>query len=182
MYSTFTYDYITITDMFTIDKDAGETFEFYISHLRNPISQSPIPFEVLTFESVSELTPDGQSIFGGEIDRGNTFLEAEESIGIDENVCSVTADDSTVQEFSVFYVAFKVPIPVEEGCIVIIQLPEDFSLSAGDLARVEGWGIFGFKRDLNVGIDEQDRTIKIVDQCQKYSPADVKTQVRFSMI
>ena len=44
-----------------------------------------------------------------------------------------------------------------------IQLPEDFKLSAGDLSRVEGWGIFGRKIDLNVGIDESERIIKIVD-------------------
>jgi hypothetical protein len=68
-----------------------------------------------------------------------------------------------VQEFSVFYIAFKVPIPVEQGCIVTIQLPEDFTLSAGDLTRIQGWGIFGKRTDLNVGIDESSRIIKIVD-------------------
>ena len=60
VYSTKTYDYITITDMFTFDKDAGELFEFYITRLRNPISQSPVAFEISTFESVSEITPDDQ--------------------------------------------------------------------------------------------------------------------------
>ena len=44
-----------------------------------------------------------------------------------------------------------------------IQLPEDFELSAGDVARVQGWGIFGRRTDLNVGIDESERIIKIVD-------------------
>ena len=68
-----------------------------------------------------------------------------------------------MQEFSVFYVSFKVPVPVEKGCIVTIQLPEDFDLIAGKLARVEGWGIFGRKIDLNFGIDESARYIKIVD-------------------
>ena len=33
-----TYDYITITDMFTEEREAGKTFEFYISRLRNAIS------------------------------------------------------------------------------------------------------------------------------------------------
>lgn len=55
-----TYDYITITDMFTELNQAGKTFEFYISWLRNSLSMSPIDIEVVTFES-SELTPDGES-------------------------------------------------------------------------------------------------------------------------
>lgn len=73
-----TYDYITITDMFAQGKEAGKTFEFYISRLRNSISQSPVPFEVVTFEA-AELTPDGESTFTGLIDRGNALFEAQES-------------------------------------------------------------------------------------------------------
>lgn len=58
--SSKTYDYITITDMFSDGKEAGKTFEFYISRLRNSISMSPVAIEIVTFES-SELTPDGES-------------------------------------------------------------------------------------------------------------------------
>ena len=56
-----------------------------------------------------------------------------------------------------------------------IELPEDFRLSAGDLSRVQGWGIFGKRTDLNVGIDEVSRVIKIVDQCARYSGPNTLT-------
>ncbi len=83
--------------MFTVTKDAGEPFEFYITRLRNPIAQSPVAFEITTFEAVAEITPDdNQYLFTGVIDRGETFLEAVESIGIRSEDCSVAADDSTV--------------------------------------------------------------------------------------
>ena len=90
------------------------------------------------------------------------------------------ADDSTVQEFSVFYLSFKVPVPVEQGCIVTIKLPEDFDLIAGQVGRVEGWGIFGRKISLNFGIDESARVIKIVDQCTLYTGANTLTELQIT--
>ena len=87
-----TYDYITITDMFAQGKEAGKTFEFYISRLRNSISQSPVAFEVVTFEA-AQLTPDGESTFTGLIDRGNALFEAQESQKIKASDCEVKADD-----------------------------------------------------------------------------------------
>jgi len=150
--------------------------------LRNPISQSKVPIEVLTFTSVSEVTPEGQSFFKGEIDRGEAFFEAQESAPMDPSSASVTAENSTVQEFSTFVVTFKVPVPVEEGCIVTIQLPDEFKLSSGNLNRVKGWGIFGGSQELNFGIDESSRVIKIVNQCARYSGADMSTGLEIHML
>ena len=73
--SSKTYDYITITDMFTEAREAGKTFEFYVSRLRNAISMTVVQIEVTTFESV-QFTPDGEAIFSGVIDRGFAPLEA----------------------------------------------------------------------------------------------------------
>ena len=101
---------------------------------------------------------------------------------IDPEDCYVEAFDTTVQEFSDFTISFKVPVPVEEGCIVTIQLPEDFDLIAGELQRVQGWGIFGFPVDLNFGVDESERVIKIVDQCTKYSDAKTITALKITSI
>lgn len=63
-----------------------------------------------------------------------------------------------------------------------IQLPEDFKLSAGDVSRVQGWGIFGKRSDLNVGIDERNRIIEIVDQCALYSGPNSPTQIEVHLI
>lgn len=160
--STNTYDYITVTDLFSETREAGKTFEFYVAWLRNGISQSPVEIEVLTFES-SELAPNGESTFNGLIDRGYVELEAQESQHIDPADCKLEASDSTVQELSLFKISFKVPIPVEQGCIVTIKLPDDFDLVAGRMERVEGWGMFGRNIDLNFGVDESERVIKIVN-------------------
>ena len=63
-----------------------------------------------------------------------------------------------------------------------IQLPEDFTLSAGSLERVQGFGIFGKQDDLNFGTDESERTIKIVDQCDRYTAANFNTRLTITKI
>ena len=63
--------------MFDEDREAGDTFQFYVSRLRNAISQSPVAFEILTFESVNDIVGTSKKyIFNGEIDRGTSYLEA----------------------------------------------------------------------------------------------------------
>ena len=120
-YSTETFDYITITDMFSQSngREAGDTFRFYITRLRNPISETPVDIEVKTFTSVLEVQ-GGQSFFAGEIDKGYGPFKPTHSAAIKPADCEVRADDHTVQEFSVFYMSFKVPVPVNEGCILTI--------------------------------------------------------------
>lgn len=76
VYSTKNYDYITLLNLFKESREAGDPFSFYVSRLRNAISQSPVPFQVLTFASVDELTPEGQYYFSGDIDKGFANFEA----------------------------------------------------------------------------------------------------------
>ena len=97
---------------------------------------SPVPFEVVTFSAVQEITAKGEYRFEGKIDRGTADFVAGDSVAIDPKACSVNAEDPTVQEATAYTIAFNVPVPVEEGCIVTIQLPEDFKVSAGDTNRV----------------------------------------------
>lgn len=95
-FSTGTYDYITITNMFTEPWEGGDIFSFYVSRLRNSISQSPVPIQVLTFASISEVTPEGEAIFDGVIDIGQAFFQAQQSAQMDPKETVVKADDSTV--------------------------------------------------------------------------------------
>jgi hypothetical protein len=97
---------------------------------------SPVPIEVFTFNAVLEVTPDGEYKFDGKIDSGKADFVAGNPDAIDPRACSVRAEDPTVQEFSTYFIGFRVPVPVESGCIVSIQLPEDFNVSAGDTNRV----------------------------------------------
>jgi hypothetical protein len=78
-----------------------------------------------------------------------------------------------VQQYTDIAIPFKVPIPVEGGCIILIEIPEDFTVKAGDVSQVNGYGIFGGITDLIAQIDETARTIKIVDQCRPYSGANI---------
>ena len=50
------------------------------------------------------------------------------------------------------------------------------------MGRIEGWGIFGRKIDLNFGIDESARVIKIVDQCTLYTGANTLTELQITKI
>ena len=95
---------------------------------------------------------------------------------------SVSAEDSTVQTLTTFLVSFKVPVPVQAGCIVTIQLPDDFKLVAGNVIRIQGRGIFGKTTPLNFGLDESSRIIKITDQCETYSSANMKTEIEITQL
>ena len=101
---------------------------------------------------------------------------------IDPETCKITADDYTVQELTDLLMPFTIPVPVQGGCILLIQIPEDFTIASGDINRVEGWGIFGSRTDLNAEIDERERTIKIVDQCLPYSGANIDSYISISQV
>jgi len=47
---------------------------------------------------------------------------------------------------------------------------------------VQGWGIFGRKSDLNFGIDESSRILKIVDQCAYYSGANTEASLEIEVL
>jgi len=62
--------------MFDEEREAGDTFQFYVSRLRNSISQSPVKFEIVSFVGIEEFSPSGEPIFSGIIDRGDALLQA----------------------------------------------------------------------------------------------------------
>ena len=55
-------------------REAGDTFQFYVSRLRNSLSMSAVPFEIITFDSVQRVTDEGESILGGKIDSGDAMF------------------------------------------------------------------------------------------------------------
>ena len=82
--------------------------------------------------------------FHGQIDQGEAFFIAQEAAQIDPATCAILATDSTVQEKSDFFIPFKVPLPVAEGCIVVIEIPEDFTVKTAEINIIWGdGGIFG---------------------------------------
>jgi hypothetical protein len=56
-----------------------------------------------------------------------------------------------------------VPLQLSLGCTVLITLPDDFTISAGQLTVFRGWGIFPGVSELLAQVDETQRTIKIAD-------------------
>mmetsp|Transcript_8897 Transcript_8897/g.10927 ORF Transcript_8897/g.10927 Transcript_8897/m.10927 type:complete len:81 (+) Transcript_8897:212-454(+) len=75
-YASGAFEYITLTGLFEETREAGDTFQFYVSRLRNPISQAAVPFEVITFESIQEVTPGREPQLNGLIDSGNAMFLA----------------------------------------------------------------------------------------------------------
>jgi hypothetical protein len=62
-------DYLTLTDAFPNGYPAGQSFSFYVSYLRNPISMSSVPFTVLTYSGIESIV-EGEISFKGLIDQG----------------------------------------------------------------------------------------------------------------
>jgi hypothetical protein len=61
--------------------------------------------------------------FDGLIDSGIAKLTASEPAKMDPTKCLISSDDSTVSEFTNFYIRFQVPVVVQGGCIILITLP-----------------------------------------------------------
>jgi hypothetical protein len=138
---------------------------------------------VKTFSGIDQIVEDN-IIFSGEIDEGEAFFFAENGAQInpDPDFTKIHADDTTVQEYSIFYVLFVAPVPIEQGCIVLVQIPDDFTVVEGNISMVQGWGIFGGKRKLSAEIDANARTVKIVDQCVEYSSAGMQSTIQLSVL
>lgn len=47
---------------------------------------------------------------------------------------------------------------------------------------MQGWGIFGKRKDLNFGTNESSRIIKFVDQCENYSGANYPSTLEIDML
>ena len=60
-------DYLTLIDAFPDGVTAGETFSFYVSYIRNPISASAVGLTLTTYSGIAEKTED-EVIFTGLID------------------------------------------------------------------------------------------------------------------
>jgi hypothetical protein len=120
-------DVLMLENAFPEGVQAGETFSFYINNLRNPLSMAPAEFKLTTYSKAIE-GPNGEYSFEGLIDAGTAKLTADSAAEIDPRMCLVSTDDSTVQEFTNFYIRFQVPVVVQSGCIILITLPqEDFT-------------------------------------------------------
>jgi hypothetical protein len=47
-------------------------------------------------------------------------MVAEDGAIMDPQFSKISADVTVVQEYSVFYVPFSAPVPIQRGCIVLI--------------------------------------------------------------
>ena len=72
---------------------------------------SPVPLTVQTYSAIQNKTID-QITFAGLINKGTINLQAGSPAVMDPKNSNITADDSTVQEYSTFYVPFSFPVPV----------------------------------------------------------------------
>ena len=125
LFKTFDYDFILVEGAFPQGLEANSDFSFILSPLRNPLSTQPIAVKVTTFSFLApKRSEEFEPEMKGLIEEGSCFLEAKEMSQIQNG--AIEADNETVQENSDFYVNFEVPVPVQEGSIVLITIPDDF--------------------------------------------------------
>lgn len=39
--------------------------------------------------------------------------------------CEITTDDSTVSEFTNYFIRFQAPVPIQDGCTIVINFPKE---------------------------------------------------------
>lgn len=88
-----------------------------------------------TFAGVKSQTMT-EIAFTGLIDQAYVAFTATAGAYMDPKNAKITAEVSTVQEFSTFYASFSFPVPIQAGCRLLIRLPDDFTLNAGDISMV----------------------------------------------
>ena len=106
-------------------------------------------------------------------------------VPIDPKSATISAENTVVSEETQLIIPFEIPVPVmkELGCTVLITLPNDFPVVAGKMTIFRGWGIFeGGLSNLLADINEQQRTVKIDNQCVKYTPANKLSTLKIGLV
>lgn len=144
---------------------------FRISGFRNPLSTALVSgFQFITEDSV-----------GGDIDvLLNSSLQittAAEIASSSFTVDSITQSDiqGFVGESNVMQVSFSSPVPLNQGCKIIISLPSQFSLA--DIKFVTISGLLGVQRNVTFNKDTSSLAFSF-SSCQSYTTNQLAGIVR----
>ena len=126
--------------------------------MRNPISTADKSgFTITTFSGS-----------GGTVDSSPTTLKVTSPAEITlDKLSSLTT--KIVQEETILEITFRSPVPLDTGCILVIEFPVDLPISTTILKNVRTVGLFGTARNFTgVTYDTIARTVTITDGCQSY--------------
>lgn len=160
--ATFTSDVLTVTGGFTTDLAAGSVISFSVTNFKNPITTS-------TFSGFTIATTDSSD---GTIDSASATMRITTPTSI-YDTSFASKDTTEVQEKAVFRLQFKIPVPLNSGCIMDITFPSDFTLNGADLTTVQGFGLFGGARVLTGSLNVGNNTYTISDGCDGYVSQDI---------
>jgi hypothetical protein len=167
----FTSDVLTISGAIPANIAAGSTISFSVTNFRNPIT-------TLTFSGFTIRTTDSSD---GTIDSGSATMRVTTSAAVYDTTFA-SKDTTIVQENAVFRLQFKVPVPLNTGCIMDITFPSDFIISGADLTTVQGFGLFGGSRTLTGSLNVGNNTYTISDGCDGYVAQDLVGILDFNSI
>jgi hypothetical protein len=171
--ATFSGDVLTISNAIPSDITAGSAISFSVTNFKNPISTSTTTGFTLT-------TTDGSD---GNIDSGSTTVRVTTPATVFDTSFAVTSGSTTVvQESTVFRLQFKIPVPLNSGCIMDITFPSDFTLNGAELTTVRGLGLFGGARTLSGSLNVGNNTYTITDGCTTYVSANIFAIIDFNSI
>lgn len=169
--ATFANDVLTISGAIPSDIPANSVISFTVTEFRNPITTS-------TFSGFVIRTTDASD---GVIDSGSATIRVTTPASVYES--SISSKDTTrVQEKAVLRLQFKVPVPLNSGCIIDVTFPSDYSLSGADLTTVQGFGLFGGARVLTGSLNVGNNTYTITDGCTNYVSQDLIGILDFNSI
>lgn len=171
--ATFASDILTISGAIPTQLAAGSVISFSVTNFRNPITTQ-------TFSGFTITTTDSSD---GIIDSASATMRITTAATVYEtSFAAKTSSTTEVQEKAVFRLQFKIPVPVNSGCIIDITFPSDFSLSGADLTTVQGFGLFGGARTLTGSLNVGNNTYTITDGCTSYVSQDIIGILDFNSI
>ena len=79
-----------------------------------------------------------------------------------------STSSNQVLEKSELLLDFAMPVPLETGCLIQIQVPTEFSSLYQEIKTVQVYGMFGFIRSLPFSV-ESNNIVEIRDACSSYT-------------
>lgn len=94
---------------------------------------------------------------------------------------SLTVDNSVVQEYTEYILAFTIPVPLNAGCVITIQFPSEITLDS-QLTTVTGSSFFGGSRTMTGTADYNANTYTITNGCPSYEDNTFQALLYFQQI
>lgn len=88
---------------------------------------------------------------------------------------------NAVLEKSELLLDFAMPVPLETGCLIYIQIPADFTRLYQEMTDVQVYGMFGFIRSLPFAV-QANNMVEIRDACTSYTENQLWAKVRIRSV